>query len=211
MERQLERNLEILTAIGGGAPLTQRALAKQLGVAVGLTNLLLKRLAGKGFIKVMGFSTRPAARKRLRYVLTPRGMAEKTRLSYEYMAYSLRLLRRTRAHLREAMEGLPARGVRRVALYGVGEAGELAYLTLRECGLDPIGVFAPEAGGTFLGFPVRAASELAAEAPDVVVVATFERPEQEVAALLRLGLARAQVVTLRRLTATAVTAEGPAA
>ena len=111
MHREHERNLEILTALGEGAPVTQRALAQQLGVALGLANLCLKRLASKGLIKVMEFPAKPSARKRLRYVLTPKGVAEKTRLSYEYMAYSLRLFRRTRGNLREMMARLHADGM----------------------------------------------------------------------------------------------------
>ncbi|TMA57306.1 MAG: winged helix-turn-helix transcriptional regulator, partial [Deltaproteobacteria bacterium] len=76
MKRHQERNLEILTAIGEGRPLTQRALAQRLGVAVGLTNLYLKRLATKGLIKISEFPRKPHARKRLRYILTPKGLLE---------------------------------------------------------------------------------------------------------------------------------------
>ena len=104
MERHVERHLEILTAIEEGTPLTQRALAERLGVALGLANLYLKRLAGKGFIKVREFPTKPYAGKRLRYVLTPKGAAEKALLTYEYMGHSLQLFRRTRGNLRDALE-----------------------------------------------------------------------------------------------------------
>src|SRR5215831_11908379 len=137
MERQGERDLEILTAIEEGAPLTQRVLAARLGVALGLANLYLKRLARKGYIKVVEFPRKPAAKKRLRYLLTPRGMAEKSRLGYEHMAYSLRLYRRARQRLRESLGRLPA-SAKRIALYGTGEAAELAYLTLKELGLEPM-------------------------------------------------------------------------
>src|SRR5262252_6025572 len=116
MERQVERDLEILTAIDEGLPLTQRALAERLDVALGLCNLYLKRLARKGYIKIVEFPRKPAARKRLRYLLTPRGMAEKSRLTYEHMAYSLNLLRRARQTLRESLGQLPERGVKRIAL-----------------------------------------------------------------------------------------------
>jgi DNA-binding MarR family transcriptional regulator len=200
MHRQHERNLEILTALGEGAPVTQRALAAQLGVALGLANLCLKRLASKGLIKVMEFPAKPSARKRLRYVLTPKGVAEKTRLSYEYMAYSLRLLRRTRDNLRETMAHLHAAGMKRFAIYRVGEAAELAYLTLREFGLEPVGVFDREAGGRFLGFPIRSVAELAEEETDGVIVATFDRPEQRVAELAALGVPARKCVILSRLT-----------
>src|SRR5207247_10150302 len=57
------RDLEILTAIGEGHPLTQRVLAQRLGVALGLTNLYLKRLAQKGLIKIAEFPRKPHARR----------------------------------------------------------------------------------------------------------------------------------------------------
>jgi len=197
MERQIERDLEILTAIEEGEPLTQRALAKRLGVALGLANLYLKRLARKGCIKIVEFPRKPAARKRLRYLLTPRGMTEKTRLTYEHMAYSLALYRRARARLRESLGRLSVSGAKRIALYGVGEAAELAYLTLKELGLEPVGVFGPAADGHFLGFPVRALAELDAEDLDVVIVATFERAEQPLRELASRGVSGERILTLR--------------
>ena len=174
MERHVQRNLEILTAIGEGQPLTQRDLAQRLGVALGLTNLYLKRLARKGFIKIVEFPRKPAARKRLRYLVTPTGIAEKSRLTYEHMAYSLSLYRRARQTLRESLGLLSKVGMKRIALCGTGEAAELAYLALKEFGLEPLGVFANEAGGAFLGFTVRPLAELRQEDVDGVVVATFE-------------------------------------
>ena len=197
-ERQVERELEILTAIEEGAPLTQRALAQRLGVALGLTNLYVRRLAGKGFIKIREFPTKPYARKRLRYVLTPKGVAEKARLTYEYMGHSLQLFRRTRDNLREAMGHLGQNGMKRVALWGTGEAAELAYLTLKEYGLEPVGIFEGEGGGLFLGLPVRPVSELALADVDGIVVATFEKPERHLAELQRLGIPPEKFLTLRR-------------
>jgi DNA-binding MarR family transcriptional regulator len=204
MEKHVERNLEILTAISEGHPLTQRDLAERLGVALGLTNLYLKRLARKGFIKITDFPRKPAARKRLRYLLTPQGISEKTRLTYEHMTYSLSLYRRARQTLRESLSRLPEDGMKRIALYGTGEAAELAYLTLKEFGLEPVGVFSPEGGNAFLGFPVRPLGEIAGEEIDGVVVATFEPPEAHLAALVASGMAPERLLTLRRGSARAV-------
>jgi len=198
MKQSHARDLEILTAVDEGAPLTQRALALRLGVALGLTNLYLKRLSRKGYLKIVEFPRKPATRKRLRYLLTPKGIAEKTRLTYEHMSYALNLYRRTRATLRETLAELAPAGAKRIALYGTGDAAELAYLTLREFGLEPVGVFAPSAGGDFLGYRVRAVTELADEEIDTVIVATFERPEPIAAELMALGVPAAKLVTLRR-------------
>lgn len=203
MERHVERDLEILTAISEGRPLTQRALAQRMGVALGLTNLYLKRLARKGFIKITDFPRKPAARKRLRYLLTPTGIAEKSRLTYEHVAYSLSLYRRARQTLRESLSLLPEVGMKRLALYGTGEAAELAYLALKELGLEPVGVFSTEAGGTFLGFPVQGAAELAHEDLDAVIVATFDPPGARVAELEGRGIPREKLLTLRRTTSPA--------
>ena len=196
MERSEERHLEILTVIGEADSLTQRALAQRLGVALGLTNLYLKRLAHKGFIKVVEFPRKPKARRRLRYLLTPRGLAEKTRLTYQYMDRSLALYRRARGTLREALAHLPANGDRRIALYGTGEAAELAYLTLREAGLEPVGVFARDAEGVFLGLPVRDWRELATADVDRIVVATFDKPKLHVPDLVALGIPVEKLLTL---------------
>jgi DNA-binding MarR family transcriptional regulator len=198
MERQVERDLEILTAIEEGLPLTQRALAERLGVALGLANLYVKRLARKGYIKIVEFPRKPAARKRLRYLLTARGMAEKTRLTYEHMSYSLNLYRRARQTLRESLGRLADGGAKRIALYGTGEAAEVAYLTLKELGLEPVGVFAQHDSGRFLGFPVRAVAALGADEFDVVIVASFERPEPLLVELGLLGLPRERILTLRQ-------------
>jgi DNA-binding MarR family transcriptional regulator len=197
-QRNDARDLDILTAIGEGVPLTQRALSERLGVALGLTNLYLKRLAHKGFIKIVAFPRKPAARKRLRYLLTPKGIAEKSRLTYEHMSHSLHVYRRTRQTLRESLGRLPAAGLKRLALFGTGEAAELAYLTLREFEVELVGVFDERGGGQFLGLGVRPLSELPDEV-DAVIVATFERPEPHVRSLERLGVPRDRCVTMRRL------------
>ena len=198
MERYQERDLEILTAVGEGRPLTQRLLAQRLGVALGLANLYLKRLASKGLIKISEFPQKPSARKRLRYVLTPKGILEKSRLTYEYMSYSLGIYRRTRETLREALGHLHSRGLKRVAFYRPGEAAELAYVTLKEFGLEPLAVFDRDEGGFFLGFPVRPIVEVAEAEFDAIVIATFERPEPDLAELTRLGIPREKLLTLRR-------------
>ncbi|OGK92668.1 MAG: hypothetical protein A2W08_18500 [Candidatus Rokubacteria bacterium RBG_16_73_20] len=196
MERSGERHLEILTVIGEADSLTQRALAQRLGVAVGLTNLYLKRLAHKGFIKIVEFPRKPGARRRLRYLLTPRGLAEKTRLTYRYMDRSLALYRLARETLRDALAHLSKNGVRRIALYGTGEAAELAYLTLREAGLEPVGVFARKAEGVFLGLAVRDWRELVTEDVDWIVVATFDKPKLHVPGLVALGIPQEKLLTL---------------
>jgi DNA-binding MarR family transcriptional regulator len=192
MDRDTTREFEILTAIGEGRPLTQRALSQRLGVALGLTNLYLKRVVGKGYVKISRLD-----RRRLGYLLTARGLAQRSRLTYEHMTYWASLYRRARGTLREGLAAFLTQGMQRVALYGTGEPGELAYITLRELGIEPIGVFDREAGGVFLGYPVRDRRALAAVATDAIIIATFDRPDGEMAALEAVGVPRGKFIPLR--------------
>ncbi len=196
MERDQERNFEILSAIDESDTLTQRALAQRLGVALGLTNLYLKRLAVKGYIKVTEFPRKPAARKRLRYLLTPKGLTEKTRLAAEFMGRSLRVYRQARETLREALAHLGESGHKRIALYGTGEAAEIAYLTLREFGIEPVGVFEQRPGGLFLGMAVRDLRDLAGLEVDRIIVATFDRPKVHIPVLTAAGIPADRLVFL---------------
>ncbi len=194
MEREEQRNLEILTELVRREPVTQRGLAQKLGIALGLANLYLKRLARKGHIKI---TTIPP--NRIKYLVTPKGIAEKTRLTYEYMDYSLQLYRQTRQILRETLLPLARGGKRRVAIYGMTEAAELAFLTLRELGLEVTAVVGEDGRRrTFLGIPVRSLSEIAPDGLDLIIVASFTPADGVVAALTRQGIPRDRILTLRK-------------
>ena len=193
MEREAQRDFEILTELARGEPTTQRGLARKLGIALGLANLYLKRLARKGYIKV---TTIPP--NRIRYLLTPTGLAEKTHLTYEYMEYSLQLYGQTRRLLREALLPLARQGKRRVAIYGMTEAAELAFLTLREIGLEVTAVIGEDGDRrTFLGIPVRPLSAIAPDGLDLVIVASFAAADEAVTAVTACGIPRDKILTLR--------------
>jgi DNA-binding MarR family transcriptional regulator len=192
MEREALRDLEILAELGRSDQVTQRRLAERLGIALGLTNLYLKRLARKGYIKVTSIPPR-----RVRYLLTPKGAAQKTRLTYEYMDYSRQLYRETRMALRQKLLPLVQRGQREVTLYGTEEAAELVFLTLRELGLEVKAVFSEDGEQTpFLGLPVRPLGELTPGAAQLLIVASFTPAADVVARLRAQGLSATQIVTL---------------
>lgn len=194
MRDQSGRDLAILQAVAENDRLTQRHLACDLGMAVSLANLYLRRLALKGFIRIT--HVRP---NHLRYLLTPKGMAEKSRLTYLYMARTFERYREARQQLRRALAPVAEDGHRRVAFYGTGEAAEVAYLCLKDSGVELGEVFDSVAGGDFLGRRVRGLDELVAGEFDRIVVTTFE-PEEgwraKVQELLARGAAPEQIVTL---------------
>ena len=77
---------------------------------------------------------------------------------------------------------------KRVAIYGSGEAAELAYLSLKESGLDPVAVFDQSGGRVFLGMPVQPIAEHATVEFDLMIVATLDRSGQRLDELIKLGV-----------------------
>jgi DNA-binding MarR family transcriptional regulator len=192
MDTEARRHLQLLEAVEEDSRVTQRGLATKLGIALGLTNIYLKRMVRKGYIKCVNVQS-----NRLSYLITPRGIAEKARLTYEFIDYSLHLYSEVRQHLREMLRDCAAHG-RRVAIYGRGEAAEIAYLSLKEVGLEPIAIFGDEDGQRFLGMPVRPIAEHAEVPYDLMVVATLEVSGQRLANLIRDGVPREKLFPLRR-------------
>src|SRR6266508_6203032 len=147
MDIEARRHLKLLEAVEEDSRVTQRGLATKLGIALGLTNIYLTRLVRKGYIKCVNVQS-----NRLTYLITPRGIVEKARLTYEFMDYSLHLYGDVRQRLRTVFQVCAAAG-RRVAIFGRGEAAELAYLSLKEAGLEPVAVFDGDGSRDFLGMP----------------------------------------------------------
>jgi DNA-binding MarR family transcriptional regulator len=204
MDLEAHRDLRLLEAVHQDSRVTQRGLASQLGMALGLANIYLKRMIRKGFIKVVNVQP-----NRISYLVTPRGIAEKARLTYEFMDYSLHLYGEVRQHLRAALQDCAAAG-QRVAICGRGEAAELAYLSLKESGLDPVAVFDQEGGHEFLGIPVRPLADHAQFEFDMIIVATLDLTSTWYADLLGAGVPEAKLFPLRRQMAPVKKGKGPA-
>jgi DNA-binding MarR family transcriptional regulator len=191
MELESRRDLQLLEALEQESTITQRTLASRLGMALGLTNLYLKRLILKGYVKCVTVSP-----NRLVYALTPKGVARKGRLTYEFMKYSLDFYRDARQHLRTSLSRAVAQR-HRVAIYGTGDAAELVYLLVRDMGLQLVAVFSPEPAGHFLGVSVTPIAEHGTVTYDVLVVAVLERPAGTVKLLRQCGVPEEKVLMLR--------------
>lgn len=191
MNLQGQRDLLLLNEVERDGSITQRSLATKLGVALGLTNLYLKRLARKGYIKV---TTIPP--HRIRYLLTPQGFAEKSHLTYQYMQYSLSHYREMRARLREVLARAVERGVKRVVIYGTGEFSEMAYLSLREMNLTLVGFVDDGQRESFLSYPVWRPDVLPAWEFDAVLLADLENTEKQGKLLRRSNVPEEKILAL---------------
>lgn len=134
--------LSVLTSVERDSALTQRQLARDLGIALGLANAYLRRCVRKGLVKM-----RQAPLNRYAYYLTPQGFAEKSRLTAEYLSVSLAFFRRARADCARLFRDGEARGWRYVALYGAGDLAEIAVLSAAESGVEPVCVIDREQMG----------------------------------------------------------------
>jgi DNA-binding MarR family transcriptional regulator len=148
--------LSVLTSIERDSSITQRKLANELGIALGLANAYLRRCVRKGLIKM---SQVPL--NRYAYYLTPQGFAEKSRLTAEYLAVSLDFFRRSRGDCVALFRQCEALGWRKVALYGAGDLAEIAILSASETAIEVICVIDSRlAGRRSGGLPI--VSDLAA-------------------------------------------------
>ncbi len=124
------RELSLLEGIEHDPDVNQAALATQLGVAVGTVNWHLKRLIAKGAVKVSR-----AERKKLRYIITPEGLALRARLAINYVENSLSLYRRTRQRVKEHLALVRKAGYDRIRILGDGDVADICRLTCLEQGM----------------------------------------------------------------------------
>lgn len=167
--------LSLLSAIEAEEQVTQRGLAARIGVALGLTNSLLKRAVRKGLVKIQ-----QAPAKRYAYYVTPRGLTEKSRLVAEYLSTSLDFFRQARAEYNAVFEDVVRRGHAKVALYGTGELVEIVSLYAQNGGIEVAAVIQAGSNQPVLsGIPVVPSIEAAREHDvDAVVIACSHAPQK---------------------------------
>lgn len=127
------RELTLLENIENDPDVNQSTLARQLGVAVGTVNWHLKRLIAKGYVKV-----KRAERKKLRYIITPEGIALRARLAVDYVERSFAIYRKTRQRVNEYLSQVQAAGHDRVRIVGKGDVVDICRLTCLEQGISVV-------------------------------------------------------------------------
>ena len=125
--------LGLLNMVHGNSSMSQRSMAGDLGIALGLANSYLKRCVKKGLIKV---SQAPA--NRYVYYLTPNGFAEKSRLTAEFLSESFNLFRRARFESAELFSRCQSQKWLRIALYGIGDLAEIMVLSAKDYPIEVV-------------------------------------------------------------------------
>jgi DNA-binding MarR family transcriptional regulator len=164
--------LGLLESVERDGGTSQRRLAAELGIALGLVNAYLRRCVKKGLVKVAH-----APARRYAYYLTPQGFAEKSRLTVEYLSYSFSFFRSARADCAAALAQASARGWRRIALAGVSDLAEISTICALESGVGIVAVVDPTAEvSRFIGLPVVATFAELPEPCDAVLLTDLKEP-----------------------------------
>lgn len=151
-DSEMEITLGLLNAVHENSDMSQRSMAKELGIALGLANNYLKRCVIKGFIKA-----KQAPANRYAYYLTPKGFAEKSQLTARYLTMSFDFFRHARTHCTDVFDFCVARNWQKIGLVGASDLGEIAILCARDHSIEFCGFIDPNIEAeTFSGLPVYA-------------------------------------------------------
>lgn len=174
---------QLLSEVADERPISQRELAKRLGIALGLVNSYLKNFVTKGYIRIKNYP-----QNRYAYLLTPNGMAEKARLAYQHVNYFTSLYTVTRQDYLQLFRGLTERGVATVAFCGVDEVAEIAWLSLQEAGLTLARVMDDDCvGSSFMGKEVVPLARESLAGGETVIITSLKRAGMLREQLLQLG------------------------
>jgi DNA-binding MarR family transcriptional regulator len=178
------RSFLLMEEIARAEPVSQRDLSRRLDIALGLVNSYLKNLVAKGFVRIKAFP-----KNRYSYVLTPQGLAEKSRLAYQHLSYFSNLYRIARQDYTTLFRECAAAGVRNVSFCGVDEVAEIAFLSLRETAIGLYAIMDDErAGETFFDMTITSLEAGITSGAERIVITSFKRGQSLREKLLRSGV-----------------------
>jgi len=192
MENQDIRTLKILEEIDNDRAPTQRDLSKKLNISLGLVNLFIKRLGKKGYFKIKAIP-----KNRIKYILTPKGAAEKSRLTYKYIQFSFDFYKKTRKELQNLLNDLMDQGVEQIVFWGASDLAEIAYISLQETTISLVAVVDDEKiGDNFLGFGIKNSKMLNSISFDRILITSTDSQDKAMEAILKQGVHHSKVVIL---------------
>jgi len=192
MDNQDLRTLKILEEIEKDKAPSQRYLAGKLNISLGLVNSFIKRLAQKGLFKIKNIP-----KNRVKYILTPKGAAEKTRLTYKYIQYSFQFYKSAREKLRILFYDLTKTGNKKIVFYGAGDLAEIAFISLQEVPIELVAVVDDnKAGEIFMDFVITDSDYLSTIYFDKIIITSIDDTENILNNILKKGISRSNVAML---------------
>lgn len=192
MDNRDVKTLQILEAIADNDGVSQRSLAQKLDVSLGLVNSFVKHLTAKGF-----FRAKALPKDRVRYILTPEGAAEKTRLAYDYIKYSFDLYKKSYGIIHDMLHSLASKGDKIVALYGVGVISEMIFQEVSKLGIEVAAVVDDaNRGKLFYGKTAIGLNEVKDVKFDRIIVTVCDNQQYSIESLLKARVSEDLIVTL---------------
>ncbi len=192
MNKEDVHTLRLMGQIDRNGDYTQRELSYSLNLSLGLVNTCLRRLVDRGYFRV---ETMP--RHRVKYFLTPEGLARKSRLTAEYLRYSVDFQREIKKLLLGKYLEMGENGVTSLLFYGAGEVAELAYLYLQLTNIRLKGIIDDTLSGQdFFGYGVADLARLPREDWDIVLLTRLEDTEKHMKSLLERGIGLERIATI---------------
>ena len=186
------RTLKILEKVDNDIFPSQRDLARDLNISLGLVNSFIKRLVKKGY-----FKARHVPKNRMRYFLTPKGASEKTRLTYLYIQHSYNFYKDARQKLRDLYTELESQNVSRIVFYGASDLAEIAYLSLQETNIELVAVFDDEKKGKrFMRYTVTHPDRMGSFSFDRILITSINSTEIILQRIAALGLSIEDVIQI---------------
>ena len=171
------RDLRLLEELEKNPIISQRELSHKFGIALGVTNACLKRMARKGLIRIRGFNHR-----KIGYYLTPKGFAEKAKLTLHLITYIVQHYSELKKIISQRLLEMQRNGLQRVVFYGVSDEMEVAYVTLQGVDLKLVGIVeddekvVPE---IIFGFEIEPVSRVQELKPDCILITSLTENGQK--------------------------------
>lgn len=171
---------------------SQRELSRRLNLSLGLVNTFLKRLVKKGYFKV-----KTIPRNRVIYLLTPKGLAEKSKLTVEYLRYSVNFYKEIKDLLISKFREMEADRIKHILFFGAAEVADLAYLYLQSTNIQLVGIIDDrQYGDDFFGYKVFDLERLNHQDWDAVLVTRLDDIERDIKCLVDRGVSKERIATL---------------
>jgi DNA-binding MarR family transcriptional regulator len=165
------RDFQLLEEIERNPKVSQRELSHKFGIALGVTNACIKRMARRGLIRLKGIPPR-----RIAYYITPRGFAEKANFALRVFSYNIRHYAEMKKQISRKLIEMQSSGVKRVAFYGVSDEMEVAYITLQGLDIKLVGIVDDEKnwGKKVFGHKVMGPSDVKKLNPDAILITSVK-------------------------------------
>lgn len=187
------RDLQFLEELEKTPHLSQRELANKFGIALGVTNACLKRMVRRGWIRLTKVPPR-----RIGYYLTPKGFAEKAKLTMTFLSYNIHHYSNLKAMITEKLLEMSSQGVKRVIFWGVSDEMEITYVTLQGTDMELVAIVDDDDGvdgKNILGTKVKGPDVIDSLKPDAILITSI-LDEERILRKLKKGNNKVKLFTI---------------